>query len=183
MTEMPGPGLPTWAVVSAKRRAHIERVAALVDQWATSMDIASHERSRWLKAVWLHDALRDSTEAELAALLPDKSGPMALWHGPAAAVRARREGESDKGVLDAIHYHSLGYHGWDRVGRVLYSADYLEPGRSFERQTRAGLAAQYPDAPEQVLFAVAKFRVKNLITQGLPIPEPTGTFWNALVRS
>jgi hypothetical protein len=25
--------------------------------------------------------------------------------------------------------------------------------------------------------------VKNLITQGLPIPEPTGTFWNALVRS
>ncbi len=178
---MPDTGLPEWAVVSPKRRAHIERVAALADRWASVMGVPPQERTRWLKAVWLHDAVRDASEEDLASVVPDATGPKALWHGPAAAALAYREGERDEGILDAVRYHSLGYHNWERVGQVLYCADYLEPGRSFERGRRAALATQFPEAPAVVLLEVARARLGNLIARDLPIPEPSWRFWNALV--
>ena len=44
-----------------------------------------------------------------------------------------------------------GYAGWDMVGRMLYCADYLEPGRAFKREWRAELARRFPDDPVGVL--------------------------------
>src|SRR2546429_2463017 len=52
--------------------------------------VAPAERERWLRAAWLHDALRDATAAD------------ELAHGPMAADRAARDGETDPGVLDEI---------------------------------------------------------------------------------
>ena len=37
-------------------------VAALVDAWAHAMSVPEPERHRWLRAVWLHDALRDGPD-------------------------------------------------------------------------------------------------------------------------
>ncbi len=177
----PGPTLPTWAVVSPERRAHIERVAALVVEWAESMGRPDSERNRWLKAVWLHDALRDASEARLAELAPSTPGPSELRHGPAAAARAKAEGETDRGVLDAVRYHSLGLAEWDMAGRVLYCADYLEPGRPFDQAERAGLARRFPADPSGVLREVARRRLDHLIQSGWSLPEPTVRFWNSLI--
>ena len=102
------------------------------------------ERHRWLRAVWLHDALRDAPEEELTRWAPSTPGPPELRHGPASAARAKSEGETDRGVLDAVRYHSLGLAEWDMVGRILYCADYLEPGREHEREWRAELAERLP---------------------------------------
>ena len=38
-------------------------------------------------------------------------GPAELRHGPASAARAAAEGETDRGVLDAVRYHSVGLGG------------------------------------------------------------------------
>ena len=173
--------LPAWAMVSPERRAHIERVAGLVTSWADAMRVAPAERSRWLRAVWLHDALRDAGDARLAELAPSTPGPPELRHGPAAAARAKAEGETDRGVLDAVRYHSLGLAEWDMAGRVLYCADYLEPGRAFDRDGRAELARRFPDDPAGVLRDVAERRLTHLIESGWPLPEPTVRFWNSLV--
>ena len=94
-----GPSLPHWALVSPKRREHIERVAELAGRWASAMGTSDTERRRWLRAVWLHDALRDAPEAELRKWAPDARGPLELRHGPASAARAKAEGETDRGVL------------------------------------------------------------------------------------
>ena len=97
--------LPPWAVVTPERRAHIERVVALLATWAAALRAPEAERARWVKAAWLHDALRDAPAAgELA-------------HGPMAAERAAREGESDRGVLDAV----LQQVAARRIGRVIES--------------------------------------------------------------
>ena len=69
------------------------------------------------------------------------------------------------------------------VGRVLYCADYLEPGRAFERERRAELAARFPDDPEAVLREVARDRLSHMVGSGWPIPEPTVRFWNSLVAA
>jgi len=163
--------LPSWAVVAPARRAHIERVAALLSHWAAALHVADAERTRWLKAAWLHDALRD-------APLPDE-----LAHGPVAAERALRDGETDRGVLDAVRYHTIGYAGWDDVGRMLYMADFLEPGRDFDAAARAALAARVPAERQDVLREVAGRRLAWIVRSGWALPPETVDFWNALVSA
>jgi len=163
--------LPSWAVVTAERRAHIERVAALIAEWARVMRVAPAECERWLRAAWLHDALRDAPAATQ------------LDHGPVCADRLMLEGERDQGVLDAVRYHSIGYAGWDDVGRMLYLADYLEPGRPFDSATRAALRARMPGERDAVLTAVARRRIEWIVRSGWRLAPETVAFWNALVSA
>ncbi len=177
------PTLPEWAVASPARRQHIERVAELAARWAMEMGVPDSERHRWLRAVWLHDALRDAPEAELLRWAPSTPGPPELRHGPASAARAKSEGETDRGVLDAVRYHSLGLAEWDMVGRILYCADYLEPGRKHEREWRAELAERLPSQPTLVIRQVARARVGHMVSSGRTLLEPTVRFWNSLVAA
>ena len=163
--------LPPWAIVAPERRARIERVVALLDSWAAARRAPDAERARWLRAGWLHDALRDAPAAN------------ELAHGPMAAERAARAGETDRGVLDAVRYHSLGYAGWDDVGKMLYLADYLEPGRAFDREVRASLAARVPQDRDTALQQVAARRIARVIEGRWPLVRETVDFWNSLVGS
>lgn len=173
-------GLPPWARVRPKRLAHIERVVDLVGRWGAEMRLPAGEHARWLRAAWLHDALRDAPPEELSTWAPGIAGPVELLHGPASAVRAEAEGENDRGVLDAVRYHSIGFAEWDMPGRALYCADFLEPGRSFDRVGRAALATRFPSDPRGVLYEVARRRLAYSIEFGWMIPEPTFRFWNSL---
>mgnify|MGYP001585356740 CR=1 FL=1 len=173
-------GLPVWAIVSDQRVAHIERVADVATRWAERLSLPVPERDRWLRAVWLHDALRDASPDHLRRLVPDQPGPVALLHGPAAAVRAELAGESDPGVLAAIQHHSTGCAEWDAAGRMLYCADFLEPGRSFDREERAAMLGRFPEDPDGVLREVAIRRMTHLIRQGWPLNEAGRRFWNTV---
>jgi 2-amino-4-hydroxy-6-hydroxymethyldihydropteridine diphosphokinase len=146
------------------------------------MGVPDAERQRWLRAVWLHDALKDAPPAAFERWAAGVSGPNELRHGPASAARAAAEGETDRGVLDAVRYHSVGYADWDMVGRALYAADYLEPGRRHGRKRRADLAKRFPEDPTGVLTAVAAERLTRLIESRWPIPDLTVRFWNSLVE-
>ena len=75
-------GLPDWAQVRPERRAHIERVAALIGSWAEAARAPAGERERWLRAAYLHDALRDAPPDLLQALAGVASHAPALLHGP-----------------------------------------------------------------------------------------------------
>jgi HD superfamily phosphohydrolase YqeK len=173
--------MPPWAVVTPERLAHIGRVAELVVGWAEEMGVPDSERNRWLRAVWLHDALRDAPASEVQRWAPSVPGPVEVRHGPASAARAKAEGEIDRGVLDAVRYHSLGLAEWDMVGRVLYCADFLEPGRSYQREAAAVLARRFPSDPTGVLKEVARLRLTHAIESGYPLAEPTVRFWNSLL--
>jgi 2-amino-4-hydroxy-6-hydroxymethyldihydropteridine diphosphokinase len=144
-------------------------VAALLATWAAAMHVSEDERARWLKAAWLHDALRDAPAAN------------ELAHGPRAAERAAQDGETDQGVLDAVRYHSVGSAQWDDVGKMLYLADYLEPGRPFDQELRRSLAARVPDERDAILKQVAARRIARVVDGRWPLPRETVDFWNALV--
>ena len=143
--------LPAWAQVTEKRRAHIARVTSLLVTWSQEMQLDATEAAAWYDAGRWHDALRDAAEPELRALAPDlTSYPAKMLHGPAAAARLARDGEKRVSVLEAIRWHTVGCQRWDRVGRALYMADCLEPGRAFARSDRAFLAAQvHAGAPSE----------------------------------
>lgn len=161
--------LPDWAQVSPERRAHIERVVALLERWASAMHVPAEERARWLRAAWLHDALRDAAFANRLA------------HGPAAADRAAAAGEHDRGVLEAVRYHTIGSPDWDDVGRMLYLADFLEPGRAADPADRADLAQRVPIETDAVLKDVARRRIEWVLRSEWRLAPETVAFWNQLV--
>lgn len=172
--------LPPWAEMTPARQQHVERVAILVDRWAADMNTPPKERDRWLRAVSLHDALKDASDATLTVLSDDTWGIQELRHGPAAAVMAEREGESDRGVLDAVRFHSVGFRHWDAVGRMLYLGDALEPGRSHHVDAHAALAARVPADPLAVLRRVAEARLQYIVHAGMKLLPETVDFWNGL---
>jgi HD superfamily phosphohydrolase YqeK len=174
------PALPSWAQVGPKRLAHIQRVAALLDQWGAAMSLPAEEHARWVQAGWLHDALRDAPLAELQALVPGSDWDEELLHGPAAARKARQEGETDEEILSAVEWHSVGHEGWGMTGKALYCADFLDPERKFDREVRAKLAENFPRNVDAVFREVVMRRVEWTERSGWPLLEPTRRLWNSL---
>lgn len=174
--------LPDWARAGDARRAHIARVAALMDRWSNALSLADGECVRWRAAAWLHDVLRDAPASDLRPLAgPEFDGlPGRLLHGPAAAEQLRRAGVDDEPLLDAIAFHTLGDAGFGPLGRALYAADFLEPGRSFRPAWRAVLRARMPDAIDDVVRTIAHARIDHLLERGNRIHPRTVGFWNVL---
>lgn len=173
---------PDWAQIEEARRGHVERVAILMATWADQMGVQDSERYRWHKAVVLHDALKGAS-AEILDQLASEWWPLPeLRHGPAAAVMAERNGETDTGVLDAVRYHSVGYAKWEMVGRVLFLADYLESGRDFHTALHDQLSSDVPGNTHAVLRIVTAERLSASVSCGFPLLPETVEFWNSLVR-
>ena len=172
--------LPSWAQVGASRLQHIERVVALLEEWAAKMKLPPDEASRWRTAGILHDALRDADEAMLRALSGEGKRPAEILHGPAAAVRAEQDGERRGDVLDAVRFHTVGSPSWDRTGKALYLADFLEPGRKFLKDERRALAVRVPRDLDAAFRACVQLRIEwTLEKRGELFPE-TVALWNAV---
>jgi len=172
--------LPEWAIVTEKRRAHIGRVVELLERWAAEMQLPEDEATRWTTAGLLHDALRDAPEPMLRALSGDGTRPPALLHGPAAAVRAEQDGERRQDVLDAVRYHTVGSPAWERTGRALYLADFLEPGRTFLVSEREFLASQVPRDFDAAFRQGVRLRIEYSLSQGGELFSETVALWNAV---
>ncbi|MEP6733447.1 MAG: HD domain-containing protein [bacterium] len=174
-----GVDLPSWAQVSEKRRGHIARVTALLDEWARQLKLKKSDAVMWHDAGRLHDALRDAPEAllrELAGSIPGFT--LEMLHGPAVAELLRREGEARQDLLDAIRYHTVGSCDWGRIGRALYMADYLEPGRKFSRADRAYLGAQVPHDFDGTFRQVVRARLEWSLREGMQLYPETVLLWN-----
>jgi HD superfamily phosphohydrolase YqeK len=174
---------PHWAHIHEERRGHVERVAALVSAWADEMAIPGAERTRWHKAVVLHDSLKDAPAELLDELVPDWWTIPGLRHGPAAAVRAEHFGETDTAVLDAVRYHSVGYFKWELVGKILFLADYLEQGRDFHTARHDQLSSRVPYDLDATLRAVTAERLSGVLSYDFPLLAETVEFWNSLVNA
>ena len=74
----------------------------------------------------------DPARARLAGILHDcgKNAGDALSHGPIGAVIAREEyGITDPEILSAIRWHTTGRPAMTDLEKIIFVADYIEPGR------------------------------------------------------
>lgn len=168
--------LPEWVSLSPKRLAHVARVAALMGEWADALRLPANEAQRWRAAGWLHDALRESPPEELRPLVPPefRGLPPKLLHGPAAAERLADD--ADPELRDAIRYHTLGSPRLGRLGRALYLADFLEPGRTYRPEWTAALRARMPHEMDAVLREVVEARVEHVRASGSTLHPETVAF-------
>jgi 2-amino-4-hydroxy-6-hydroxymethyldihydropteridine diphosphokinase len=171
--------MPAWARVSERRLEHIARVTELLDDWAAALRLPGDEAQAWHDAGRFHDALRDAPESELRRLagdLPDYT--LDMLHGPAAANRLQADAETRTELLDAIRYHTVGSATWGRLGKALYMADYLEPGRKFSRADRAYLAAQVPHDFDATFRQVLRNRLEWSLREGMRLFPEAVALWN-----
>jgi predicted HD superfamily hydrolase involved in NAD metabolism len=87
-------------------------------------------------AAWLHDCAKALDLGQMKRLLKasgaDKQERVMppLWHACVGAWLARHEyGVKNVEVLKAIRYHSTGAPGMSKLQKLLFVADYIEPGR------------------------------------------------------
>lgn len=173
---------PDWSRASRVRLEHMRRVADLMGAWADALDLSEADRVRWRAAGLLHDCLRDAPLNELRSMLPEALRGIGgrLLHGPAAAARLRADGVADEPILHAIAWHTTGHPGFDQLGRSLYIADYIEPGRRHEPARLAALRARMPAAADDVLRDVLRSRIAHLLVEQRPIRSETAAFWNVV---
>lgn len=174
--------LPDWAVCRPDRRAHAARVADLLSGWATELGLGESEIVRWTAAGHLHDALKDAPVSNLVPLA-GSGWPGPLLHAPACATRLREDGVRDEELLLAITYHSTGHPEFGLLGKYLYMADFLDPGRRILVSTREALRDRLPGDREAVLLAVLRHRITRLLDHGTQVLPASLLLWNQLVAS
>lgn len=92
-----------------------------------------HDRSKGMDP-WEIEADLRRRGVEIA----DEDRPFpAIWHGLHAATwlqqdSAWKPGPDLDALVEAVRYHSTAEAGLGPLGRLLFVADYLEPGRAFE---------------------------------------------------
>jgi len=90
-------------------------------------------------AAILHDVAKYWPTERMEAVIREQRLPLellehdkSLWHAPVGAWVAEHEyGIADKGILDAIRYHTSGRAGMTKLDKIVCLADYIEPSRDF----------------------------------------------------
>jgi len=91
-------------------------------------------------AALLHDCAKDFSDNELIQYAESHGLKIdtvtrlepQLLHGPVGALVAKNTyGVTDKRVLNAIQYHTTGRKNMSKLEKIIYLADFIEPGRTY----------------------------------------------------
>lgn len=153
-----------------------------------SKDDAKLEKVRL--AALLHDCAKNySAEALLRAAEDNqleldsvcKNTPE-LLHGPVGAVLAKKEyGIEDDDILNAIRYHTTGRPGMSFFEKIIYLADYIEPGRTYPGADALRKLAE-SDFDEAIIAALSNTIVFVAQNGGLIHPDTVLTRNEYLLR-
>lgn len=99
--------------------------------------------------------------------------PAALLHAKAGSFLARKKyGVTDDDILNAIKYHTTGRPEMSKLEKILYIADYIEPGRKHAANLLQIRKMAYQDL-DQTLFKILEDTLSYLLTTGREIDSMT----------
>lgn len=85
-------------------------------------DMCKSAKDRWLLAMALKDGF---------PIVDVEEKKPSLLHGRAAAILLESDfGIADSSILDAVRHHTFGAREMDDLGKIIFVADKIEPGRS-----------------------------------------------------
>ena len=104
-----------------------------------------------------------------------------IMHGPVGAYYAEKVfGIMDRAILDAIRQHTIGGEVMTLIGKVLFIADYIEPGRTFTGVDEARRLAEI-SLDEAAYFKIEK-TIIHLVKKELPIYPGTIHVYNSWIQ-
>ncbi|MGM9902325.1 HAD superfamily hydrolase [Enterococcus sp. 10A9_DIV0425] len=170
--------------MSERRFTHVlgvEKMAvALAEKYSCSPEKASI-------AALTHDYAKERPDEEFILVIKrDHFDPAlleygnAIWHGIIGATFVERElGITDEEILQAIRVHTTGAAEMTLLDKIIYVADYIEPGRTFPGVQAAREIAMV-DLDEAVAFET-KHTLAHLIEQEQKIYPKTIETYNRWV--
>ncbi|MDQ0216724.1 putative HD superfamily hydrolase involved in NAD metabolism [Oikeobacillus pervagus] len=103
-----------------------------------------------------------------------------LWHAPVGAYLVQKEvGVGDLDILDAIRYHTSGRIDMTLLDKIVYLADYIEPGRHFPGVEEVRELAK--TNLDMALIKAISNTVQFLMKKNQPIYPDTFDTYNDLV--
>lgn len=149
-------------------QAHIYRVRDValelagrhgIDDGRAELGALAHDVCR---AVPSGDLLRMSTEMDVNVSEVERDFPL-LLHGPVGAELLRREEDLiDRGLYEAVRWHSTAHPSLDPLGKLVFLADKLEPQKAavYPYQTRL-----HDMARESLDLALLEFLTREMTTR------------------
>lgn len=105
-----------------------------------------------------------------------------LWHAPVGAYLAEKEaGITDPEILDAIRFHTSGRIGMKLLDKIIYLADYIEPGRHFPGVEEVRERAR--EDLDLALIEAMKNTIHFLMKKNQPVYPDTFNAYNSLVKN
>ncbi|AEV69586.1 bis(5'-nucleosyl)-tetraphosphatase (symmetrical) YqeK [Acetivibrio clariflavus] len=148
----------------------------------------------------------DAKKAELAGLLHDCAREMAvedilkicrqnnikmddislmqpkLLHGPAGSIVAREVyGIEDEEILSAIYCHTTGRKNMSTLDKIIFLADYIEPGRDFPGVDKVREAV-FEDLDKGMVVSLMGI-IRHLVEKRGLIQIDTIDTWNFIINS
>ena len=110
----------------------------------------------------IHDAAKSMSDVEILDIVKANgyavdavslSNPSSLLHGLVASIIAEKSMDvKDRDILNAIIYHTTGREEMSNLEKIIYLADFIEPGRSFDGVEQMRKVA-YEDLDKAMLLA------------------------------
>ncbi|MFC4697379.1 bis(5'-nucleosyl)-tetraphosphatase (symmetrical) YqeK [Enterococcus aquimarinus] len=138
-------------------------------------------------AALTHDYAKERSADEFRFIIENKGFDLnllrwgnAIWHGLVGAYFVEHElGITDHDILEAIRLHTTGAPQMSLLSKIIYVADYIEPGRDFPGVEEARRLAVL-DLNQAVAFET-KQTLQYLIGKNVPIYPKTIETYNQWV--
>lgn len=168
-----------------ERYLHTVGVVSTAIQLAKSYGI--DEKKAELAAIF-HDYAKYRPKEEMRSIIINEKMPSdllefhhELWHAPVGAYLVKTEvGIEDEEILLAIRSHTTGRPGMTDLEKVIFLADYIEPGRKFPGVEEARALAN-KDLNQALIFSL-KNTIHFLMSKNQPIYPETFQTYNDLIQ-
>lgn len=163
------------AQMSDKRFKHVLGVEETALLLAEKTDV-SLEKVRL--AALLHDYAKERADDESRDIIISENMDLEMlqygnniWHGPVGAVLVKKECRiEDEEILAAIARHTIGAREMTTLDKIIFIADYIEPGRNFPVVEKARALAG-KDLDEAVKFKLQQTMLHLLNKKQLIYPQ------------
>lgn len=179
------------ALEIVKQQMHEKRYIHTIGVMETAIELAKlygvDEKKAEMAAIF-HDYAKCRPVSEMEDIIKREELPKdllqynkELWHAPVGAYLVEKEvGIIDREILQAITYHTSGHESMTMLDKVIYVADYIEPGRKFSGVEEARELAR-KDINQALLFAL-KRTIQFLMEKNQTIYPLTFHTYNAVLK-
>ncbi len=164
-------------------RSRYEHTLRVLEAALELAEIYDADIGKVKKAAVLHDIAKNLEIEKIKNILRKSTWEIdelewtldSVLHAPAGAVIAKTElGIDDYEILEAIRYHTLGHPDMGLTAQIIYAADFIEAGRSFE-----GLTEIQKIVKENLVEGIYKI-TSNSIKYHLKLDNPIHSYTNNL---
>ena len=135
----------------------------------------------------IHDYAKEISDQEFLDLIdkynldPElKKWGNNVWHGMVGIYKIQEDlGVTDKEILRSIETHTVGSEAMSLLDKIIYVADYIEPGRRFPLVEEARVVAK--ESLDKAVAYETVHTVEHLAHQAFPIFPQTIETYNAYV--